>query len=56
MECGLCYQPFKATDEVYNCSKLHIFHVKCYEESQDIESDDDGELASALKKADDKVF
>ena len=31
-ECGLCYQSFLPTDEVFNCSKMHIFHTVCYEE------------------------
>ena len=35
MECGLCYEEFKPTDEVFNCQKMHVFHIKCYEESSE---------------------
>lgn len=32
MECGLCWENFQATDEVFNCQKMHVFHVTCYED------------------------
>ena len=38
-ECGLCYQSFTPTDEVFNCRKMHIFHTICYEERFMDESD-----------------
>ena len=33
MECGLCYQTFKNSDQVYNCQNMHVFHTNCYEDS-----------------------
>ena len=33
MECGLCYQTFKNSDQVYNCTSMHVFHTNCYEDS-----------------------
>ena len=33
MECGLCYEAFQPTDEVFSCKKMHVFHTRCYEES-----------------------
>jgi len=30
MECGLCWETFMPTDEVFNCQKMHVFHTHCY--------------------------
>ena len=32
MECGLCYEAFKMTDEVFNCRNNHVFHTRCYDD------------------------
>ena len=32
VECGLCWETFVPTDEVFNCKKMHVFHTKCYED------------------------
>ena len=32
LECGLCYETFKPTDEVVNCKRSHCFHTACYED------------------------
>ena len=32
MECGLCWETFKMTDEVFSCKKNHVFHTVCYED------------------------
>ena len=43
MECGLCYENFKMTDEVFNCTKGHVFHTHCYEdrvEDSDMEDEE----------------
>ncbi len=39
LECGLCYETFKPTDEVVNCKRGHCFHTACYEDLA--QSDDD---------------
>jgi len=38
MECGLCYETFVNTDAVFNCTKMHVFHTNCYEDSKMDES------------------
>ena len=43
MECGLCYENFKMIDEVFNCTKGHVFHTHCYEdrvEDSDMEDEE----------------
>ena len=45
MECGLCYQEFLPTDEVFNCQKMHVFHTSCYEER----AIDDDEVQDNMK-------
>ena len=32
MECGLCWETFKMTDEVFNCINNHVFHTNCYDD------------------------
>ena len=49
IECGLCYQTFLPTDEVVNCSKAHIFHMKCYEEYHEDEIDEETDGAAAMR-------
>ena len=41
MECGLCWETFTATDEVFNCQKMHVFHTHCYEDRvlEDVEDE-----------------
>ena len=41
MECGLCWEDFKMTDEVFNCAKNHVFHVQCYEDRAEDEYGED---------------
>ena len=45
MECGLCWETFTMTDEVFHCEKMHVFHTRCYE---DRVPDDDEEDTSAM--------
>ena len=32
MECGLCWENFQMTDEVFNCTNNHVFHTQCYDD------------------------
>ena len=41
MECGLCWETFAPTDEVFNCQKMHVFHTYCYEDRVDEDGEND---------------
>ena len=30
-KCGLCGQKFEQTDLVFNCTRMHVFHTRCFE-------------------------
>ena len=38
-KCGLCGLPFDQTDLVYNCVKMHVFHISCYENHKAVTED-----------------
>ena len=50
MECGLCWETFQMTDEVFNCKNNHVFHTRCYDDrAMDTEGIDD-EMTSMMNK------
>ena len=47
MECGLCWENFKMTDEVFNCQNNHVFHTNCYEDRA-LDTDGHDEITEML--------